>query len=550
MLKPLTKTSEWRNLVNHYREMETIHLRQLFDMDTHRFEKFSLETDELFLDFSKNHLTEKTLELLIQLAQQRKLSNAIEAMFNGELINSTENRAALHVALRNFENQNFKTKNNNIANDIKANLEKINIFSEKIRNGEWIGFTNKTITDIVNIGIGGSYLGPALAIEALTPFSHPNLKFHFLTNVDGIHLADLMNKVNLETTLFIISSKSFSTSETLTHAQVLKERYQQRGCEIKYLSRHFIAITHHVSKAITFGIVPENIFPIAEWVGGRYSLWSAIGLPLVIAIGMVCFKELLAGADSIDQHFHKTPLKQNMPVLLGLISIWYTNFFQTRAHAILPYSQSLQRLPAYLQQLTMESNGKNVTKDGQPLDYMTSPLIFGETGTNGQHSFYQLLHQGTQIIPADFIVPFQNSEFNQHQALLFANALSQSKVFMEGRTPEEIQGEMSAAGYEISEIQRLLNHKTLIGNRPSNTILFYHLTPRTLGALLALYEHKTFVESVIWNINPFDQWGVERGKQVADAILPNLLNPENSTKHDASTDGLIKKYHDFISKPR
>lgn len=542
MLKPLTKTIEWQNLLQHHQEMNSIHLRELFAMDKNRFENFSFDANELFLDFSKNHVTEKTIDRLTELATARELSTAIEAMFNGDFINTTENRAALHVALRNFENP--KIKNLNIANEIKINLDKATVFSEKIRKGQWQGFTQKPISDIVNIGIGGSYLGPALGIEALSNYIDSNLQFHFLTNIDGQHLADLLKKINLETTLFIISSKSFSTSETLAHVRALQESYKQQGCETKDLSRHFLAITHNIDKAIAFGILRENIFPIGDWVGGRYSLWSAMGLPLILAIGMSRFKELLAGADSIDQHFRTTPFKQNMPVILGLINIWYTNFFHTRAHAILPYSQSLQRLPAYLQQLTMESNGKNVNKNGQPLDYATSPLIFGESGTNGQHSFYQLLHQGTQIIPADFIVPLQNHhEFHQHQAILFANALSQSKVFMEGRTPQEIQLEMSALGQETTEIQRLVNHKTLVGNRPSNTILFQQLTPRSLGSLLALYEHKTFVESVVWDINPFDQWGVERGKQVADTILPSLLNPELAPKHDASTDGLIKRYH-------
>lgn len=527
-MNTLTALPEWHALGEHRKTMDTVHLRELFATDPERFDKFSLEVGDLFLDYSKNICTRTTLDLLEKLANSRNLSTAIEDLFTGKKINHSEDRPALHTALRNAEDSAYRDA-------IQTSFAKMADFSQQIFQGQWRGYTNKPITDIVIIGIGGSYLGPALVIDALNAYAISNLQFHFLTNIDATQILQLQKILPPETTLFIISSKSFTTQETLTNALNMQAWMQQQGCATQHLPKHFIAITAYPEKALAFGIAANNIFQLWDWVGGRYSLWSAIGLPIVLSIGLDNFQQLLDGAKAMDLHFRQSPILKNMPIILGLLSVWYHNFFQASAHAVLPYAQTLQRLPAYLQQLVMESNGKHVTRSGELINYTTSSVLFGEVGTNGQHSFYQLLHQGTHFIPADFIIPVQHHPaFDQHQALLFANALSQSKAFMDGNRA----------------VESLQSYKLLSGNKPSNSILMPHLTPRALGSLLALYEHKTFVESVIWDINPFDQWGVERGKELTLAILPNLLHGQHPTQHDPSTDGLIKRYHQMQKRPR
>lgn len=540
----LTNLPEWQALVTHQQEVSKFHLRELFYADSQRFELFSLEAADLFLDYSKNCITAKTIELLCNLATASNLTLAIDAMFKGKTVNITENRPALHVALRNFNSPSLWVNTQNISSDIQIVLSKMAVFTEQVRSGNWRGYTDKPITDVVNVGIGGSDLGPAMVTEALTSYAMPALNLHFVSNIDGSYLQQTLEKLNPETTLVIISSKSFTTQETLTNAQSIRAWFRQQSGDNKNESLHFVAVTSNIAAAQSFGIVPNNIFPIWEWVGGRYSLWSAVGLPIALAVGMENFHELLAGAAKMDQHFCTAPLQQNMPVLLGLLSIWYNNFFAAPAQAILPYDQALRRLPAYLQQAEMESNGKSTTNKDLAVGYTTSPIIFGEPGTNAQHTFYQLLHQGTHLIPVDFIIPLQpHCLLGDHHAILFAHALSQSKAMMEGKTALEIIQEMRADGHDDEEIKRLTPHKILPGNRPSNTLLFSKLTPRNLGALLALYEHKIFVQSVIWQINPFDQWGVEYGKQLAHSILANVLNCNHISAHDGSTNGLIAKYH-------
>lgn len=517
-------------------------MRDLFQADTNRAEHFSLSAADLFLDYSKNRITAKTLELLCQLADATNLSEKINAMFDGAIVNDSEHRPALHSALRNLNNDAIVVNGENVMPSINQTLDAMAKLVTQIHTDDWRGFSNKTITDVVNLGIGGSDLGPAMATEALAPYAVSNLRLHFVSNLDGSHIAQTLNKLNPETTLFIVSSKSFTTIDTIANAETAKSWFKQNTNNAS-LDKHFLAITCNQNKAVEFGINAENIFPIWEWIGGRYSLWSAIGLPIALVIGMDHFRELLAGAHAMDQHFRSAPFAQNMPVILGLLDIWYGNFFAAQAHAILPYDQSLNLLPAYLQQASMESNGKQVTQQGEPVDYTTGPVIFGTPGTNAQHTFFQLLHQGTYLVPVDFIVPATSHyPIGQHHATLFANCLSQSKALMQGKTAEQVLEELQLAGYTKEAAQKLLPHKVTPGNRPSNTIIFPKLTPQTLGALLALYEHKIFAQCAIWQINPFDQWSVELGKQLAATILPELNNEKNSSQQDSSTKNLITYY--------
>lgn len=539
----LTSLPEWHALQKHQLEIAAIPLRDLFTADHKRAEKFSLPAASLLLDYSKNHITAHTQDLLCHLADAVNLSDHIAAMFKGAPVNFTEQRPALHVALRNLDDKPLLVDGADIMPLVRENLEKMALFCEKVHTGNWRGFSNKVITDVVNIGIGGSDLGPAMVTEALAPYATTSIKLHFVSNVDATHITQTLKKINPETTVFIISSKSFATIDTLTNAITAKQWFMQFTNIHSDFARHFLAVTCNKQKALEFGIAADNIFPVWEWVGGRYSLWSAIGLPIMLAVGKQNFYELLAGAHAMDKHFYSAPFKQNMPVILGLLNVWYTNFFNTSAHAVLPYDQSLNLLPTYLQQASMESNGKQIRYDGMPVDYKTGGIMFGVSGTNGQHAFYQLLHQGTQLVPVDFIIPaLSHHPLNNHHAILFANCLSQSKALMEGKNQQEVYQELAAQGYSDNVIQKLLPHKILPGNRPSNTIVLPKLTPYTLGALIALYEHKIFTECTIWQINAFDQWSVELGKQLANQILPILLDTTLQPDEDSSTNNLINYY--------
>jgi glucose-6-phosphate isomerase len=511
----ITLLPEWQALQDHQAEMADTHMRELFQRDPQRFQQFSFEAANLFLDYSKNRITTKTLDLLLRLADAVKLREQIEALFAGKPINQSEQRPALHMALRDPNHHP----------QIQSTLEKMANFAEQVRSGTWRGYSGQPISDIVNLGIGGSHLGPAMVVEALHAYADPRLRLHFVSNVDGATISQTLEYLNPATTLFIISSKSFSTIETLTNAQTAMQWLQQKAGNNVDLSHHFVAATERAEKATAFGIAATNIFPLWEWVGGRYSLWSAVGLPILLAIGNNNFQALLAGAHAMDQHFQTAAFKKNMPVIMGLLDVWYGNFWNAQARGVLPYADALKSLPAYLQQVHMESLGKQVTQSGEPIDYATGQIIFGQTGTDGQHSFHQLLHQGTALIPVDFVVPISQT-LEKHQRILLANALAQSKALMEGRELEP--------------------HKTLPGNRPSNTLLLPQLNPSNLGALLALYEHKVFVESIVWQINAFDQWGVEIGKQLANTILPYLSHTNSVEELDSSTTGLIEQYRKYL----
>lgn len=539
----LTQLPAWQALTKHHQTIAGLHMRDLFRQDDNRFNKFSLKAANLLLDYSKNRVTEETLRLFDELFNALHLKEKIRALVNGGLVNTTENRPALHTALRERPDRIILVNNENIMPLIQNNLAKMRAFVASIHEHTWLGGGQK-ITDIVNLGVGGSDLGPALVTKALAPYHTHHCNFHFVSNIDSAHIAPVLKRLNPHSTLFIVSSKSFSTQETLKNMQTAKNWFQQQGGE--HFAKHFIAITGNAAKAQSFGFSSENIFPVWEWVGGRYSLWSAIGLPITLAIGMDNFHDLLAGAHAMDEHFLNAPFLENMPVILALLSIWYINFFGARVQAVLPYEQYLKLLPVYLQQAEMESNGKKIRHNGKSINYHTSPVIFGTTGTNGQHAFYQLLHQGTQLIPADFIIAAASHHpLDDHHTILFANALSQSKALLEGKSADEALHELLAAGYDKAAASALAPHKTLPGNQPSNTIILPKLTPFNLGALIALYEHKIFVESVVWDINAFDQWSVELGKQLANTILPALKDPGKKPDYDASTDGLIRYYREI-----
>lgn len=526
---------EMQNLLQHQQEISPRNIIDLFSADKKRFEKFSLEAAGLFLDYSKNKITSETLTLLLALANKANLRNKIEDMFSGKPINITENRAVLHTALRDPKNKAHP--------EIQQVLQQMEHCVNAIRNGNWRGFSKQKITAIVNIGIGGSDLGPAMATKALTPYSSMERESYFVSNVDSTNIAETLKKLNPETTLFIVASKTFTTQETLCNAVTAKEWLLSQAKSETAIEKHFIAVTAKPERAKEFGILKENIFPFWDWVGGRFSMWGAIGLAIAIAIGMDNFKELLAGAHAMDEHFRKSEFKQNMPVILALLGIWNTNFFNIKTQAIIPYDQYLELLPAYLQQLEMESNGKSVSLDGKKLTYATAPVIWGAVGTNGQHAFHQLLLQGTQIIPVDFIIAANtHNPIGDHHLLLMANCLAQSQALMRGKNREEVFAELIKQGLTDDEAKKLTPHKIIPGNVPNNTIMMQQLTPATLGALLALYEHKVFVQGVIWNINSFDQWGVELGKQIANSIIPNLADQNKPLNFDSSTNGLIKKY--------
>lgn len=540
-----TETQAYQYLSDHLVEVSDKHLRDLFSEDPQRFEKFSLEFNNILLDYSKNRITDKTVALLIQLAKETGLKEAIEALYTGEKINETEGRSVLHIALRNQSNEPILVDGADVMPDINAVLQKIEKFTNSILSGDWKGYTGKTITDVVNIGIGGSDLGPVMVTEALKAYK-THLNLHFVSNVDGTHIAETLKKVNPETTLFLIASKTFTTQETMANAHSARIWFLQHGAAEADVAKHFAALSTNAIAVSAFGIDTENMFEFWDWVGGRYSLWSAIGTSIALGIGFDNFKALLGGAHSMDQHFRNSDFEQNMPVILALLGIWYNNFFEAESHAILPYDQYLHRFAAYFQQGDMESNGKYVDRNGEAVNYQTGPIIWGEPGTNGQHAFYQLIHQGTKLIPCDFIAPAQShNKIGVHHTLLLSNFFAQTEALMNGKTYEEVVAELKAAGKSETEIQTLAPFKVFEGNRPTNSILVKQITPETLGALIAMYEHKIFVQGVIWNIFSFDQWGVELGKQLASLILPELQSNNEVTTHDSSTNGLINQYKNW-----
>jgi glucose-6-phosphate isomerase len=546
----MTCSAVWQALQAHRKTLADKHLRELFRADPGRFEKFSIEWNGMLLDYSKNIVTAETLSLLLALAREKNLSDWIERLFAGEKINLTEDRAVLHTALRNRSGKPVYFDGLDVMPDIKRVQQQMREFCDATRAGSRLGHTGKPFTDVINIGIGGSDLGPLMVAEALKPYTSRRLRPHFVSNVDGTHLAETLKGLSPETTLFIVTSKTFTTQETLANARSARQWLISGLVSESAVASHFVAVSAHVAEARKFGIAPENVFEFWDWVGGRYSLWSAVGLPIALAIGMENFDVLLDGAHAMDEHFASAPLEANMPVIFALLNVWYCDFFGAQSRAVLPYDQYLHRFPAYLQQLEMESNGKRVTNNGEVIDYATAPVVWGEPGTNGQHAFFQLLHQGTALVPADFIVPVEtHNPMGEHHAMLIANCFAQTEALMHGKTESEARAEMEKQGLSGLKLRALLPHKVFPGNRPSNTILVNKVDPKTLGSLIALYEHKVYAEGVIWNINSFDQWGVELGKQLANKILPELADDATPSAHDASTSGLINWYKTRRGRP-
>ncbi len=544
-IKP-KKTDAWKRLKSHYKAIKKMSMTGLFAQDPKRFDTFSLQFEDMLVDYSKNRITDETLELLVALAEQTGVAEGRDAMFSGNLINETEGRAVLHVALRNRSNDPIEVDGQDVMQGVKKVLEKIKKFSKEIHSGKRKGYTGKKFTDIVNIGIGGSDLGPVMVTEALRPYWKDGITPHFVSNVDGTHLAETLKRVKPETTLFIIASKTFTTQETMRNAESAKKWFLDKGGKDEDVAKHFVAVSTAAKEVDDFGIDLENMFEFWDWVGGRYSLWSAIGLSIVCTIGFDNFESLLEGAHAMDKHFRDEPLEKNIPVLLALIGIWYNNFFKAETEAILPYDQYLHRFAAYFQQGNMESNGKCVSRNGKRVGYQTGPIVWGEPGTNGQHAFYQLIHQGTKLIPCDFIAPAQtHNPLADHHPILLSNFFAQTEALMKGKTRDEVEAELRADGKSDEQIAELAPFKVFEGNRPTNSILIRKITPRTLGTLIAMYEHKIFVQGVIWNIFSFDQWGVQLGKKLASAILPELDGETEITSHDSSTNGLINAYKDM-----
>lgn len=538
-----TSTNAWHQLQQHYSEIKDVHLKELFKNEPDRFKIYSLCTDELVFDYSKNLITDKTKQLLLQLAEECKVKEAINAMFNGDAINETEKRSVLHVALRNFSGRPVYAQGTDVMPEVKRVLRKIKSFCNTVHSGKHRGYTNKKIKYIVNIGIGGSDLGPLMVTEALKPYWMEDIQTFFVSNVDGTHITETLKKVNPERTLFLVASKTFTTQETMTNAHTAREWFLKRAKNEKHIAKHFVALSTNEKEVVRFGIDRKNMFEFWDWVGGRYSLWSAIGLSIALTIGYKNFEQLLKGANCIDNHLNENSFDKNIPVLMALTGLWYTNFFGTQSEAILPYDQYLHRFAAYFQQGNMESNGKSVDRNGEPVDYATGPVIWGEPGTNGQHAFYQLIHQGTPLIPCDFIAPAQtHNPTGDHHAKLLSNFFAQTEALMNGKSEDEAEKELEKQGLSTEEIAKLLPYKIFKGNRPTNSILVKKITPYVLGELIALYEHKIFVQGVIWNIYSFDQWGVELGKQLANKILPELQTKEPITSHDSSTNGLINAW--------
>lgn len=533
----------WQLLNRHHREISDLHMRDLFAEDPCRFERFSLRLDDILFDYSKNRITGQTVTLLLDLARQAGLSEKIAAIFRGDKINVTEDRAVLHVALRNRANRPIFVDGRDVMPDVNRVLAQMRRFSDSVRSGEWKGCTGKAITDVVNIGIGGSDLGPKMVVEALSPYTQPRLRVRFVSNVDEADLLENLRDLNPETTLFCVSSKTFTTQETMTNARSSRDWFLARIGDETAIAKHFVAVSTNAEKVAEFGIDTANMFEFWDWVGGRYSLWSAIGLPIALAVGMDAFEELLAGAHKVDEHFRTEPFERNIPVIMGLLGIWYANFFGAESYAILPYDQYLENLPAHLQQVDMESNGKMVDVEGQAIGYGTGPIIFGQPGTNGQHAFYQLIHQSRKLVPCDFLAAAQSHHgLGRHHEILISNFLAQPEALMRGKTFDEAEAELKAGGVTGKRLTELAAAKTFPGNKPSNSILYRKLTPETLGSLIALYEHKVFVQGAIWNINSFDQMGVELGKRLARTILSELAGDRRISSHDASTNGLIDHY--------
>ncbi len=538
-----TTTKAWKALEQHFEAIQDVHMRDLFEEDAQRFDRFSLEWEDLLVDYSKNRITSDTLDLLVDLAKECNLGTAIEQMFSGKVINETEGRSVLHVALRNRSQTPIEVNGENVMPKVNAVLEQMKNFSTGLLNGTWKGYTGKRITDIVNIGIGGSDLGLVMVTEALRPYWNGNIRPHFVSNVDGTDISEVLRTVDPETTLFVIASKSFTTQETMTNAFTARDWFLKTAIHDEHVRKHFVAVSTNQQGVESFGIAPQNMFVFWNWVGGRYSLSSAIGLSISCTIGFDHFMELHDGLHAMDQHFRSTPFEKNIPVILGLLGIWYNNFFGAESEAILPYDQYLHRFTAYFQQANMESNGKNVDRSGETVNYQTGPILWGEPGTNGQHAFYQLIHQGTKLIPCDFIAPaVSQNPIGDHHAILLSNYFAQTEALMKGKTKAEVEAELTAAGKSPEEINQLAPFKVFEGNRPTNSILLKKLSPYQLGQLIALYEHKIFVQGVIWNVFSFDQWGVQLGKELANKILPELESTDEIHTHDASTNGLINAF--------
>ena len=537
-----TQLPAYQKLLEHYGKIKNLHVRRLFSVDPTRFDRFSIQFQDILLDYSKNRITPETISLLCELAKESNLEEWRDRMFSGEKINNTEKRAVLHTALRNRSDKPVFFDGKDVMPEIRAVIDKMEIFSEKIREGEWKGFSGKRITDVINIGIGGSDLGPKMVYEALKPYHHKKLNVRFVSNVDGVHIEEVLEKMNPETTLFIISSKTFTTQETLSNAHVARDWLLQTAKEESAIAKHFVAVSTNEKAVTEFGIEKQNMFEFWDWVGGRYSLWSAIGLSIVIAVGSDNFDDLLQGAHEMDNHFQEAPCEENMPMILAMLGVWYNNFFEAESHGIFPYDDYLRSLPMYLEQADMESNGKSVDREGNKVDYATGPIIWGMSGINGQHAFYQSLHQGTKMVPADFIVSMlTHSVFQEQHNIMFSNVLAQTEALMRGRNIDETHADKVGVTDD-------LEHMVFEGNNPSNTILIKKLSPKTLGMLLALYEHKIFVQGIIWNLNSFDQWGVELGKQLAKQILDDIHRPFPTSSHDASTNALINFYRDTIKE--
>ncbi len=537
-----TETSAWQKLEMHFLSMQASHMRELFAEDANRFEKLHANFEDILVDYSKNLIVEETIKELIALANEVELKDAIGSMFRGDKINHTENRSVLHVALRNRSNTPMLADGEDVMPEVNKVLQQMKQFTTNVLSGAWKGYSGKAITDIVNIGIGGSDLGPYMVTEALKPY-WKNITPHFVSNVDGTHIAETVKHLNPETTLFIIASKTFTTQETMTNAESARAWFLEKTGGKGEVAKHFVAVSTNQKEVTAFGIAPENMFVFWDWVGGRYSLWSSIGLSIACTIGFENFEKLLDGAHAMDNHFKNEPFEKNIPVILALLGVWYNNFFGAASEAILPYDQYLHRFAAYFQQGNMESNGKSIDRNGDPVTYQTGPIIWGEPGTNGQHAFYQLIHQGTKLTPCDFIAPaISQNPLTDHHAKLLSNFFAQTEALMQGKTEDEVIAELTKAGMSKDSIETHTPFRVFEGNKPSNSIMFKQLTPRTLGSLIAMYEHKIFVQGIIWNIYSFDQWGVELGKVLAKKILPELHSSEEITSHDSSTNGLINYF--------
>jgi glucose-6-phosphate isomerase len=540
----------WQSLKLHQKDIASTSLREMFQLDPNRFDKFHIQLDDLLLDYSKHRISKETMALLVNLAKEADIEGWRDRMFSGEKINSTEHRSVLHTALRHQGQQKIMSEGEDVMPKITHVLQKMKRFSEEVRSGQWKGYTGKTITNVINIGIGGSDLGPAMVCNALKPYGSKTITPHFVSNIDGADLAQALEKCDPETTLFIIASKTFTTQETMTNAFSARSWFLNKASDGAHIKKHFVALSTNKHAVSAFGIDPENMFEFWDWVGGRYSLWSAIGLSIALYIGMDQFEELLKGGFEMDEHFKTAPIEKNIPMIMGLLGIWYINFFNFSTHVILAYDQGLSKLAPYLQQADMESNGKFINRHGEHIDFHTGPVLWGEVGTNGQHAFYQLLHQGTEIVPADFIMPIHShyhigKDGDEHHKILLSNFIAQTQSLMMGKTYDEARIEVEKQGYEGEDIESFIPQKTFEGNRPSSSILFEKLTPKTLGRLIAMYEHKIFTQGIIWGINSFDQWGVEYGKQIAKKVLPKLSDKTPSDEFDSSTNQLIRYINSF-----